>query len=62
MPHVEVLLEVVAEWEVEEGPAVGGELHCRGEASLDDRQVAGGEVLVQVVDVGSDLEPVVCRQ
>ena len=55
---VEVLLEVVAEREVEERPPVGGQLHRGRQPALDDREVAGGQVAVEVVDVGAHLEPV----
>src|SRR3972149_320812 len=48
---VEVLLEVVTEREVEEGPAVCGQLHGRCEPALDDREVAGGEMAVELVHV-----------
>src|SRR5215212_11786810 len=60
--HVEVLLEVVAQREVEERPPAGGQLHRCGQAALDDRQVAGREVLIEVVDVCAHLEPIVLRQ
>src|SRR5262249_53352911 len=56
---VNVLLEVVLKREVEERPAVGGEFHRGREAALDDREVASGQMPVQVVYVGADLEPVV---
>jgi hypothetical protein len=59
---VEVLLEVVAEREVEERPAVGGQFHRRRQAALHDREIARGEVAVQLVDVGAHLEAVVLRQ
>jgi hypothetical protein len=59
---VEVLLEVVAEREVEERTPVRGQLHRRREAALDNREVAGCEMAVEVVDVGADLEPVLLRQ
>ena len=59
---MEVLLEVVAEREVEERPAVRGQLHRRRQAALDDREVARREVAVELVDVRADLEPVVRRQ
>ena len=55
---MKVLLEVVTEREVDKRPAVGGEFHRGGQPALDDREVAGGQMLVQVVDVGRDLEPV----
>ena len=56
VPHVAVLLEVVAQREVEERPPGGGELHRRREAALDDREVAGGEVAVQVRHERPDLD------
>ena len=59
---MEVLLEVVAEREVEERAPVRGQLHRGRQATLDDCQVADGEVPVEVVDVGSNLEAVVLRQ
>jgi hypothetical protein len=54
---VVVLLEVVGQGEVEEGSSVGGQLHGGGQAALDDGQVAGGQVAVQVGDEGPQLEP-----
>ena len=57
MADVEVLLEVVAQREDQERALVGGQLHRGGQAALDDGEVAGGEVLVEVVHVGADLEP-----
>src|SRR5262249_60285006 len=51
-----VLLEVVPEGEVEERTPVGSELHRRGEPALDHRQVARGEMAIEVVDVCHDLE------
>ena len=59
---MEVLLEVVLEREVEERPAVGGQLHRGRQAALHDGEVAGGQVPVEVVDVADDLESVVSRQ
>ncbi len=56
MPHVEVLLEVVAQWEVEEWPPAGRQLHAGGEPALDDGEVARSEVPVELVDVRADLE------
>ena len=61
MPDVEVLLEVVAEWEVQERPAAGGQLHGRGQPTLDDGQVAHRQMAVELVDVRADLEAVVRR-
>lgn len=56
---VEVLLEVVPQREVDERPPVGRQLHRGRKAALNDREVAGGEVPVEVVDVGANLEPLV---
>ena len=47
---------MVGQGEVEEGSPVGGELHGGGQAALDDGQVAGGQVAVQVGDEGPQLE------
>jgi hypothetical protein len=54
--HVEVLLEVVKEREVEERPPVGGQLHARRQPALHDCKVAGGEMPVQLVHVGAHFE------
>src|SRR5262249_49752419 len=53
---VEVLLEVVPEREVEERAPGGSQLHGRGQAALDDGEVADGQVLVEPVDVTAQLE------
>ena len=45
---MEVLLEVVAEREVEEGRLEGGQLHRRGEPALDDREI-GRRVVAEEV-------------
>ncbi len=55
---VDGLLEVVLEREVEERPAVGGELHRGRQAALHDGEVAGREVLVEVVDERAHLQAV----
>ena len=55
---MEVLLEVVAQREVEEGPVVGRELHRGGQPALDDGQVAHGEVAVEGGHVGAHLDAV----
>ena len=60
--HVEVLLEVVGEREVQERSLGRGELHRRRQPTLHDRQVAHGEVAVEAVDVAVDLEARVRRQ
>ena len=54
VPDVEVLLEVVAQRDVDERAAVGGQLHAGGQPALDQRDVAGGQVLVQVRQVAAD--------
>src|SRR3954447_14934078 len=59
---VEVLLEVVAKREVEERSLVGGQLHRGGESALNDGEVAGGEVAVEVMHVGAHLESFGARE
>ena len=59
---MEVLLEVVAEREVEERPPVRRQFHRGGQSALDDGEVAGGEMPVELVDVRAYFEPVVCGQ
>src|SRR5215211_1441368 len=59
---VEVLLEVMPEREIEERTSVRGQLHAGREAALDDGEVAGGQVPVQVGHVAAYLEPFVLRQ
>ena len=56
--YVEVLFEVVCEGKVEEGTPVGGQLHARAQSALFDREVACGQVPVELVDVRSHFEPV----
>src|ERR1700761_2387922 len=51
--HVELLLEVVAEWEVEKRAPVGGEFHRGGQTALDHRQVAGRQVAFQIGHVAT---------
>src|SRR3989441_5361831 len=51
MAHVEVLLEVMAKWEVDERPPIGGQFHRRRESDLDDRKVTDGEVPIQLMHV-----------
>ena len=59
---VEVLLEVVAERDVEERPPCGGQLHASRQASLHDGQIAGGEVSIRLVDEAVHLQAVMLRQ
>ena len=44
------------------GRPAGGQLHRGRQAALDDREVAGRQVAVEVVHVAADLEPVGARQ
>jgi len=59
--HVEVLLEVVAQREVDERPPIRRQLHGRREAPLHDRQIAGRQMAKELVDVRPDLETWRCR-
>jgi hypothetical protein len=56
VPDVPVLLEVVAQREVQERPPRRGQLHRRGQSALDDGEVAHREVLVQLRHVAADLD------
>jgi len=51
MGHVESLLEMMAEREVEEGPVAGHEFHRGREPALDDSQIAHSQVAIQVMHV-----------
>src|SRR3954469_664056 len=53
VPDVEVLLEVVPQRHVDERAPVGGELHGRGEPTLDDRNIRRREVLVETWHVAA---------
>src|SRR5205823_7173099 len=53
--HMERLLEMVAEGEVQERGVVGHQLHCGGEPALDNRQVTDGQMAVEVMNVGTEL-------
>src|SRR4029077_3829033 len=55
--HVELLLEVVAEREVEERGAERGQLHGGGEPALDDREIGGRVVLEEVRHELAHLDP-----
>lgn len=55
---VELLLEVVLKREVHEWALGCGELHAGGEAALDDGEVAGCEMAVELGDVGAHLDTV----
>jgi hypothetical protein len=52
---VEVLLEVVAQREVQERPPVRRQLHAGRQSPLHDREVAGGQVPVELRDERADL-------
>src|SRR3712207_8213564 len=47
VPDVDLLLEVVAQRDVEERPPAGGQLHRGGQPALDHGQVGGGQPAVQ---------------
>ena len=55
--HVHLLLEVVAEREVEEGPPGRRQLHRRRQPALHHRDVARGQLAVQIRHVAADLHP-----
>ena len=59
---MEVLLEVMAQRNVEERPASGCQLHAGRQAALHNRQIAGGKVPVEVVDVAAHFEAFMPRQ
>ena len=54
--HVEVLLEMVPEREIEERRSRRRQLHAGGEAALHERQIAGGEMPVEVGHEGAHLD------
>src|SRR5215211_1220778 len=55
--HHEVLLEVILEWEVDEGPPQRRKLQRGGPSALDDSYIASGEVLIQARHVAAHLNP-----
>ena len=57
-PDVEVLLEVVTQRNVDERHLARRQLHCRGEATLHDRDVRTCKVAVEPIDVRSILDAV----
>jgi hypothetical protein len=59
---VEVLLEVVAQREVQEPAAGSPSAPCRSSIRLHDREVADGQVPVELRDERADLQPLVPRQ
>ena len=62
LPDMEVLLEVMVQWHVNERPPGGGQLHRGGQPALDHRKVAGGQVPVQVRDVAAHVQALRRRQ
>jgi hypothetical protein len=60
--HVESLLEVLPERQVDEGPAGGGEFHAGRQAALDHGQVAGRQVPVEMGHVSAYLDALGSRQ
>jgi hypothetical protein len=53
---------VVAEREVQERPSARGQLHRRGEPALDDREIADGQMPVELVGVGPHFQAVMSGQ
>ena len=62
MRDVQVLLEVVPQRHVDERTAGRDQLHGRREPALHDRDVAGGEMQVQVGHETGHLETVVAGE
>src|SRR5215467_12086030 len=54
--HVELLLEVVAQRKVEERSPERSQLHGRGEAALNDREIDGGVMLEEIRHEGAHLD------
>src|SRR4051794_29346659 len=54
--HVEVLLEVMPQRNVQEWAAVRGQFHRSREAALHDGEVTRGQVPVQIRNVSADLD------
>ena len=59
---MEVLLEVVAQREVEERSPVRRQLHARRQPTLHHREVARGVMPVELVDVRAHLQALVLGQ
>jgi hypothetical protein len=59
---VAVLLEMVAQREVQERSAARSQLHRRGKSALDDGQVAGRKVPVEVRNEGADFDALRCLE
>src|SRR5579872_4356281 len=62
VPHVEVLLEVVPQRNIDEGTPCCGQLHRRREATLHKRDVARAKMTVQLRNVRAHVQAVVRRQ
>src|SRR5215510_4227334 len=54
--HVELLLAVMAQRKVEERSPERGQLHGRGEAALNDREIDGGVMLEEIRHEGAHLD------
>src|SRR5439155_26499752 len=54
--HEELLLEMVAQREVEEGGLEGGQLHGGGEPALDDGEIGRRMVLEELGHEGTDVD------
>src|SRR5258708_134426 len=55
--HVEVLLEMVAQREVQKRALVRRQLHRRRQPTLHHRQIPDGEVTVQLLDIATHFDP-----
>src|SRR5215470_20323854 len=56
MGDVKILLEVIAEREIDEGGAGRRQLHAGGQTALNQREVACGEMTVEIGHEGCDLD------
>ena len=62
MRNVEGLLEMMTERKVEDRPVISDQFHGGGKAALDYGEIAYGQVPVQVVHVGIQLDAIAGRQ
>ena len=59
VPHMDLLLEVMPEGEVEERALAGHEFHGRRQPALNNRRVAGRQVQGEVAEVADDVDATV---
>ena len=55
---MEVLLEMVAQREIQERTPVRRQLHAGAQPALNNRQIAGGEVTIQLMHIRPNLQPI----